>query len=92
MELGHGLIMLLGVWGVVTVALVCLWVYRATLEQHEDGNIFLDAAEHRMANDQRVLVTRIEKLRTPINSLMIVSGVLLVAALGLWLFQGLKNF
>jgi hypothetical protein len=31
-------------------------------------------------------------LRMPIKSLMITSGVLLVATLGLWLYQGLKNF
>lgn len=92
MELNSSLLMLLSLWGVVTAALACLWVYRATLERHEDGNIFIDAAEHSMANEQQVLVNRIEKLRMPIKSLMITSGALLVATLGLWLYQGLKNF
>ncbi len=80
------------VWGVVTAALVALLAYRGTLEIHEDDQIFLDKAGDSMASEQREIVARIEKLSKPIKLLMILSIVLLVAAAGVWLFQGFKNF
>lgn len=80
------------VWGVVTAALVALLAYRGTLEIHEDDQIFLDKAGDSMASEQREIVARIERLSKPIKMLMISSIVLLVAAAGVWLFQGFKNF
>ncbi|MFY9801636.1 MAG: hypothetical protein WA211_16770 [Candidatus Acidiferrales bacterium] len=80
------------VWGVVTAALIALLAYRGTLEIHEDDQIFLDKAGDSMASEQREIVARIEKLSKPIKVLMILSIVLLLAAAGVWLFQGFKNF
>ena len=80
------------VWGVVTAALIALLAYRGTLEIHEDDQIFLDKAGDSMASEQREIVARIEKLSKPIKLLMISSIVLLVAAAGVWLFNGFKNF
>ncbi len=80
------------VWGVVTAALIALLAYRGTLEIHEDDQIFLDKAGDSMASEQREIVARIEKLSRPIKLLMISSIVLLVAAAGVWLFNGFKNF
>lgn len=82
----------LAVWGVVTAALIALLAYRCTLEIHEDDQIFLDKAGDSMASEQREIVARIEKLGKPIKLLMISSIVLLVAAAGVWLFNGFKNF
>ncbi|MFZ0584220.1 MAG: hypothetical protein WAN72_26000 [Candidatus Acidiferrales bacterium] len=82
----------LAVWGVVTAALIALLAYRGTLEIHEDDQIFLDKAGDSMASEQREIVARIEKLGKPIKLLMISSIVLLVAAAGVWLFNGFKNF
>jgi hypothetical protein len=79
-------------WGVVTAALVCLLIYRGTLEAHEDDQIFLDAAGDSMASEQRSLVARIDKLSRPITLLIIASSVLLLVVAGIWLWQGYKNF
>ena len=79
-------------WGVVTAALVCLLIYRGTLEAHEDDQIFLDAAGDSMASEQRALVARIDKLGRPITLLIIASSVLLLVVAGIWLWQGYKNF
>jgi hypothetical protein len=79
-------------WGVVTAALVCLLIYRGTLEAHEDDQIFLDAAGDSMASEQRSLVARIDKLSRPITLLIIASSVLLLGVAGIWLWQGYKNF
>jgi hypothetical protein len=83
---------LLIAWGAVTAVLICLLIYRGTLESHEDDQIFLDAAGDSMASEQRSIVARIDKLGRPITALIILSSALLVASAGLWLWQGFKNF
>ena len=83
---------LLVAWGVVTVILICALIYRSTLETHEDDQIFLDAAGESMANEQRLLVARIQKLNRPIGGLFATSGALLLVTGGLWVWQVLKTF
>jgi hypothetical protein len=83
---------LLIAWGVVTGVLICLLIYRGTLETREGDQIFLDAAQESMANEQRAIVARIEALSRPIILLIVVSGALLVVVAGIWLWQGFKNF
>ena len=83
---------LLIAWGAVTVVLVIAMIYRSALETHEDDQIFLDSAVENMANEQRQLVARIERLNRPINSLIVASGGLLVVTGGLWVWQTLKTF
>jgi hypothetical protein len=79
-------------WGVVTAALICVLIYRSTLSTREGDQIFLDASENTIANEQRAIVARLEKLTAPITVLMIVSGALLLAIAGFWLWQGYKSF
>jgi len=83
---------LLVAWGVITAILVCVLIYRSMLENREEDQIFLDAAAQSMANEQKVIVARIERLGRPITALIVLSSVLLVAAAGLWLWQGFQNF
>jgi hypothetical protein len=83
--------MLVG-WGVVTAILVIMWIYRSALENREEDQIFLDAAGDSMAREQRAIVARIEKLSMPITALMVLSGVMLVAVAGLWVYQMIKSF
>lgn len=85
-------ILLLIAWGVVTTVLVLFLIYRSTLETREEDQIFLGPAEESMANEQRVLVARIEKLSKPITALIVLSGALLVASAGVWLWQAFKSF
>jgi len=83
---------LLIAWGVVTAALVCVLIYRSTLETREEDQIFLDAAGESMASEQRALVARIERLSRPITALVVLSATLLVVTGGIWLWQVFKNF
>jgi hypothetical protein len=93
MEAIHGALLgVLVLWGAVTAVLVGLLAYRGTLEIREDDQIFLDRAGDSMANEQREIVARIDKLSKPIKLLMILSIVLLLTALGVFLFEGFKNF
>lgn len=79
-------------WGVVTAALICVLIYRSTLSTREGDQIFLDASENTMANEQRAIVARLQKLTAPITALLIVSGALLLAIAGFWLWQGYNSF
>ena len=93
MEAIHGALLgILVVWGAVTAVLVGLLAYRGTLEIREDDQIFLDRAGDSMANEQREIVARIDKLSKPIKLFMILSIVLLLLALGVFLYEGFKNF
>jgi hypothetical protein len=91
-ELGTTLFTLLVGWAVVTTVLICMLIYRAMLGAHEEDQIFLDKAGDSMAQEQRLLVARIEKLSTPINILITISVLLLMIIAGIWLWRGYKNF
>ena len=90
--LGTTLVTLLVIWAAVTAALICMLIYRGTLESHEDDQIFLDKAGDSMAQEQRVIVARIERLGRPIKVLITASIGLFLVAGGLWLWQGFRNF
>jgi uncharacterized membrane protein YhfC len=83
---------LLIAWGIITAVLICVLVYRSTLETHEDDQIFLSGGEETMAREQQLLVSRILKLSRPVTTLFVISGFLLVVTAGLWLWQAVKNF
>jgi len=84
--------MLLVAWGAVTAVLICALIYRGTLETREEDQLFLDSAQEITASEQRVIVTRIQKLSGPIVALWVVSGALLVVVAGMWLWQGYQSF
>lgn len=79
-------------WGVITSVLVVLVVYRATLSSREDDQIFIDAAEQHHYREQVEIIDRISRLTKPIIALAILSGVLLLASAGVWIYQGFKSF
>jgi hypothetical protein len=91
-ELGTTLFSLLVGWAVVTTVLICMLIYRAMLGAHEEDQIFLDKAGDSMAQEQRILIARIEKLSAPINILITISVLLLLVIAGIWLWRGYKNF
>jgi hypothetical protein len=86
------LLYLLIAWGVVTAIFLMLIAWRSVLSSHEDDQIFIDAAEQHMAIEQRDLIKKIEMLSRPILTSGITSGVLLLLIVGMFVYQGLKNF
>ena len=79
-------------WGLITVALVALLIYRATLSSKEDDQLYLNKAEvSMMGSDQAVLITRLNRLAKPIVALAILSGILLLASASLWVWIGFNN-
>jgi len=86
------MLFLLIVWGVVTAVFLGLVAWRSVLSSHEDDQIFLDAAEEHMAQEQRELVNKINMLSRPLLASGITSGVLLLLLAGIFVYNGLKNF
>jgi hypothetical protein len=86
------LYLLLIAWGAVTAVLVCVLIYRSTLETREEDDLFLGGGTQSMASEQRLIIARIERLSRPITLLMVLSGSLLAVTAGLWLWQTFKNF
>jgi hypothetical protein len=83
---------LLIIWGVITAVLVLLLIYRSTLESREGDQIFLDAAGDSMANEQRAIVSRIDRIGRPIKLLIVASSALLLVMAGMWVWEGFKRF
>jgi len=80
-------------WGATTAVLIVLLIYRTTLSTKEDDQLYLNKAEaSMMGTQQQVIITKLERLGTPIKWLAVVSGVLLAACAGVWVWVGLSSF
>ena len=92
-EVSSPLAYLLVSWGAITAILVILVIYRATLSTREDDELYLNkTADSMMATEQREIVGKLNKLTRPIMALAVLSGVLLLASAGVWVWMGLKSF
>jgi hypothetical protein len=89
--MGTSVVYLLLVWGLVTVVLVALLIYRGFLESREDDQIFINKAQDHIAAEQRDIIAKVTRLSGPIKALSIASGVLLVVCAGAWLWSGFTN-
>jgi hypothetical protein len=89
--MSHWMTTLLIVWAVPTVLLIFLLIYKSTLSMHEDDQLFLDDAESALAQEQAELMQRMDKIQPYIRALGVVSGVLIVAIFGLWIYTGISN-
>jgi hypothetical protein len=82
---------LLIVWTAVTVLFVGLLIYRSLVGMKEEDTLILSAAEAKMEEEQRLILTRLSQIRPYLLGLGWLSGVLLAAIVGLWVFQKLKE-
>ncbi len=82
---------LLIIWGAITLVLVVLLIRRGVLSMREEDQLFLDAAEEHIAREQREIVAKLTKLGRLITIFAVVSGVLLLAIAGVWVYVGLTS-
>jgi hypothetical protein len=78
------------VWGVFTVGLIVLLIYRSTLTMHEEEQLYLDDANSHMQQEQTELLVKVERLTKPVWVFGAGSGVLLLVLLGMFIYQGLN--
>lgn len=72
------MIMLLILWGAITLVLVVLLIYRSTLSMHEDDQLFLSEGESALAQEQQELQQRMTKLQPYVRACGALSVLLLV--------------
>ncbi len=84
---------LFSAWGLVTVALIALLVYRSRLTSQESDWIDLtdDDREDRAIQAQNLIEKQVRKLERPIRALGAASLVLLLAILGFWVYHGIAT-
>jgi negative regulator of sigma E activity len=82
---------LLVAWGILFAVFLALLLRKSLLENREDDQLFIDAAQEHMAREQRELVSKIRALSRPIMTSGIAAGALLLVIAGLWLYEGLKQ-
>lgn len=80
------LMMMLILLGVMVGVLVVLVIYRGTLENHEDDQLFLSEGESHMAKEQEELQKKMSKIEPMVRWLGAASAVLLLAIMGIWLY------
>jgi hypothetical protein len=80
-------------WGLVTLALIALLIYRSRLESQESDWIPLteDEREDRAIQTQTLIENKTRKLTWPIRALGTLSVVLLLAIFGFWLYSGITT-
>jgi hypothetical protein len=78
------------VWGLFTVGLIILLIYRSTLTMHEDEQLYLDEANSHLQQEQTELLVKVNRLTKPVLVFGAGSGVLLLVLLGMFIYQGLN--
>ena len=79
------------VWGVITVFLVALLIYRSVLGIHEEDQVFLDQAEAALEKEQVETLAKINRIDPIIKGAAVLSVGLLLVIAGVWLYRGLSG-
>jgi len=78
------------VWGIFTIGLIILLIYRSTLTMHEDDQLYLDEASTHLQQEQTELLVKVNRLTLPVWVMGAGSGVLLLVLAGMFIYQGLN--
>ncbi|MBI4464431.1 MAG: hypothetical protein HY647_06975 [Acidobacteria bacterium] len=77
------------VWGLITVVLVGVLIYRGVLGIHEEDQVFLDQAEAAFEKEQIDNLAKINRIAPLIKRLTVLSVVLLLVIGGIWVYRGI---
>ena len=77
--------------GLTTAALAILVIYGDILSTKEEDQLYLDKAERGMLAEQQILIRKMERLKKVIIILAVISGTLVLASAGVWLWIGLTH-
>lgn len=82
---------LLITWGVFTLVLIILLIYRSTLSMQEDDQLFLNESESHMQKDQEELLSKLKRLQPFVRGFGAASGVLLLVIVGMAVYDALTR-
>ena len=84
---------LIAAWGLVTGAMIVMYICRSRLEKKESDWIPLtdDAREDRAIKEQTVIEKQAHKFDRPIHALGLLSVVLLLVIVGYFLYNGITS-
>jgi len=85
------LIMMLIAWGVLTGILIILLIYRSTLTMREDDQLFIDASESHMQQEQMEILQKVNRISPYVKVLGALSGVMILVIAGVAIYQGLNQ-
>jgi hypothetical protein len=80
---------MLAAWGLLTIILIGLLIYRSILSDHEEDQLFLSRGEGAMEREQAEVLKQMNRLDPLVRWLAIASGVLLLFIACWWLYHGL---
>ncbi len=86
-----GLEWLLIAWGIITVLLIILLIYRSTLTMKEDDQLFLDESSTAMATEQKELIAKVNKINPQVKILGATSGLMILVIAGWAVYIGLNS-
>jgi hypothetical protein len=78
------------IWGIFTVGLIILLIYRSTLTMHEEDQLYLDDANSHLQQEQTELLVKVNRLTVPVWVMGAGSGLLLLVLAGMFIYQGLN--
>ncbi|MFZ0311133.1 MAG: hypothetical protein ABR902_11420 [Candidatus Korobacteraceae bacterium] len=85
------LTMLLIVWGVLTVVLILLLIYRSTLSMHQDEQLFLDDSSKNLREEQEQVQARMKQVTPWVRVLGAASAVLILVIAGMAVWQRINQ-
>ena len=78
------------IFGVFTIGLIVLLIYKSTLTMHRDHQLFLDDASSHMHEEQTELLAKVNRLTVPVRVFSIGSGVFLLVLVAMLIYQQLN--
>lgn len=74
----------IGLWAIVTIAYIALYLYRAIVGAKEEDSLFISAGEAHMAEEQRQIMQRINKVEPATRAFGIATAVMTAVLIGVW--------
>jgi Fe2+ transport system protein B len=85
------LLYMLVVWGLVTVALIVVAIYRSVVEKDETDRLIVSPAESHLATQQRQIIAKVSRLDQFVKGLALGSCALLLVCTVVWIWSSLSN-